>query len=369
MTYEHNNEIKTLIEAQGEAINEFVSKERRRIDDLEKSIGLMAIGVGGFGGGDDRESKAELAGFMRAERKAMSVGSDPAGGYTVQATLSESFTATIRESSPVRQSGARVVQIGSDAFEEPIDRDEAGVNWVDEATTRAATSTPNLGLMRIPVHEMSAEPRATQKLLDDSNIDIAAWLIARVGEKMGRSESAAFVAGSGIGQPRGFVTYPTAATSDDTRAWGVVEHVATGVSAGFPASNPADVLFDLVDRMKPAYLAGACWFMPRAVATAVRKWKENTTNAYIWQPGLQKAEPPTLLGYPVYLSPDMPAVGAGSLSVAFLNPARAYTIVDRLGVAVLRDPFSARPNVVFATRRRVGGDVSNFEAVKLLKFA
>lgn len=301
------------------------------------------------------------------EAKAMQVGVDADGGYLVPSDTTGRIVQRVFDLSPIRQISA-VQSISSDRLEGIEDINEASAGWVGELGTRSDTNTPQVGKYEIPVHEMYAQPKATQKLLDDSSIDIESWLAAKVADKFARTEGTAFVVGSGINQPRGFTTYTTAATADATRTWGQLEHVATGVSGDFAASNPADHLFDLIMAFKPGYLAGASWVTRRTVIAKIRKFKEATTNAYLWQPGLQAGQPSQLLGFPVVMAEDMPALAASSLSLALGNFSVGYQIVDRLGVRTLRDPFTDKPYVKFYTIRRTGGAVLNSEAIKFIKF-
>jgi HK97 family phage major capsid protein len=272
------------------------------------------------------------------------------------------------DTSPIRQI-ANVVTIGTDALEGVRDTDEAASGWVSEMGSRAETNTPQLGAWRIAVHELYANPRATQKLLDDANIDAEAWLAGKIADKFSRDQNAAFVNGNGVGRPQGFCAYATAATADSSRAWGTLEHVGTGVNGDFAASTPADIMFDLISRFKPHYLSDATFVTNRAVLARIRKFKESTTNAYIWQPGLQAGTPDSLLGYPVNMAEDMPALASGSLSLALGNFKEGYQIVDRMGVRLLRDPFSSKPYVQFYTTCRVGGAVVQFESIKFIRFA
>lgn len=301
------------------------------------------------------------------EFKAMSVGNDAEGGYQVLPDMSGRIVQKIFDLSPIRAI-ANVQAISSDRLEGIEDTDEASVGWVGETATRSDTNTPKVGRYEIPAHELYAKPKATQKLLDDASVDIEAWLAGKVADKFAREEGAQFITGDGINKPRGFTKYTTAATADGSRAWGSLEHVATGASGDFAASTPADTLFDVVGAMKDGYLAGARWVTRRSVIAKIRKFKESTTNAYIWQPGLQAGQPSQLLGFPVTMAEDMPALAANSLSLAFGNFGLGYQIVDRLGVRVLRDPYTDKPYVVFYTTKRVGGAVVNFEAIKLVKF-
>lgn len=312
--------------------------------------------------------KGDVSLLTDAERKAMSAGSDPDGGYLLPSPTIGRMAKRVYELSNIRQI-ANVMTISTDALEGINDLDEAACGWVGETQTRSDTATPQVGKYRIEAHEMYAQPKATQKLLDDAMVDIEAWLANKVADKMARTEGAAFISGDGIGKPRGFASYTTAATADSSRAWGVMEHVKTGANGAFAGSNPADVIFDLVGAFKAAYLNNARFVTRREVITAIRKFKESTTNAYMWQPGLQAGQPDTLLGYPIVIAQDMPALATDSLSLAFGDFMEGYQIVDRMGARVLRDPFTDKPYVKFYTTRRVGGAVVNFESIKFLKFA
>jgi len=241
--------------------------------------------------------------------------------------------------------------------------------WLGELDTRPDTSAGQLGRVRIQVFELHAQPRATQKLIDDANLNVEEWIINKIAGRFARRENAAFVNGDGVNMPRGFTTYSVANTTDAMRAWGTLEYVPTGVSGAFAGTSPADAIFTLLHRMKAGYLPKASWMMPRGVAELIRRFKETTTNTYIWQPGLQAGQPATLLGFPITLAEDMPALAANSLSLAFGHFAEGYTIVDRFGMRILRDPFTGAPFIKFRCSKRVGGDVTNFEAIKFLRFS
>lgn len=306
---------------------------------------------------------------------AMSVGSDPDGGYFVPATMSSAIIKRIFETSEMRRV-ASVISIGTDALEYPLDTQE-GISggWVSETETRSETGTPKVGEGRIPVFEQYAEPRVTQKLLDDAVINIEAWLVNKTTDKMIRTENAAFVTGDGVGKPRGFLDHATAAltTKDSARAWGKIQYKPTGVSGGFgqigsPAVKNVDVLIDLVHAMKPQLRSGAGWAANRLTLAEVRKLKDADGN-YLWSMGnIQTGQPSALLGFGITEMEDMPDIGANSFSLAFANFREGYQIVDRQGIRLLRDPFTAKPFVKFYITKRVGGDVVNFDAIKLIKF-
>jgi HK97 family phage major capsid protein len=301
------------------------------------------------------------------ERKAMMVGSDSDGGYLMPTPTVGRIVQRVFETSPIRQI-ASVMTISTDALEGINDNDEADAGWVGETGTRNDTDTPQVGKYRIEAAEMYAQPKATQKLLDDAAVDVESWLGTKVADKFTRVENAAFVVGDGVAKPRGFTAYPTAATADATRAWGTLEHIVTGANADFGATTPADKLHDLVGAFKDAYLQNGRWVTRREVMTKVRKFKDGQ-NQYLWQPGLQAGQPQQLLGYPVTIAQDMPALTAGSLSMAFGDFREGYQIVDRIGIRVLRDPYTAKPYVKFYTTKRTGGGVLNYEAIKFLKFS
>jgi HK97 family phage major capsid protein len=317
----------------------------------------------------DNEHKTAFSGYLRKgveqslqafESKAMSTQSEADGGYSVPAQLADFMIHTIFDTSPIRQV-ANVVNIGNDAFEVLVSAADTEASWVTEAQVRGETMTPTLNKIRIPVQEMSAAPRASQRLLDDSSFNVEEYLAGEIADKFARLENAAFVNGTGVNQPRGYLTYPNGT------AWGQIEQVKTGVNGGWSASAPADSLLDLMARLKSSYLNESVWLMNRTLLADIRKFRD-TTGQYIWQPGLGAA-PTSLLGYPVYLAEDMPSKATGNLSVAFGNFKRGYMVVDRVGIRLLRDPYSAKPFVIFYTTKRTGGDVVNFEAIKLLQFA
>ncbi|MCH8347365.1 MAG: phage major capsid protein, partial [Proteobacteria bacterium] len=213
-----------------------------------------------------------------------------------------------------------------------------------------------------------ANPAATQSMLDDAFFNVEEWLAEELAQEFGQKEGAAFVNGDGTNKPKGYLQYTTAATDDASRAFGTLQHVATGVAGNFPASDPSDILIDLIYALRPVYRAGAIFVMNTNLVAEIRKFKD-ADGDYLWKPGLAEGVPSTLLGYPVVEAEDMPDKATDSLSIAFGNFKRGYIITDRTGTRVLRDPFSNKPFVHFYTTKRVGGGVVNSEAIKLLKFS
>lgn len=305
---------------------------------------------------------------------AMRVGSDPDGGFWVPPEFSMTILRRLFETSPMRQL-ASVDTLSSASIELPIDTDDiASGGWVGESDARNETDNPTVGLQAIYAREQFAQPEVTQKLLDDAAFNIEAWLTRKIVDKLGREENLAFVSGNGLARPRGFLDYSGAAvtTDDATRAWGVLQYVPTGSAGGFPTlsggGDDPDALIDLQLKLKPQFLANAVWTMRRSAAGVIRKLKDKD-GRYIWLDNLTEGGRPLLLGHPVQFLEDMPAVASDSFSVAFGDFRAGYGIFDHtVGVRILRDNLTKKGFVKFYTTKRVGGDVRDFDALKLLKF-
>lgn len=298
------------------------------------------------------------------EMKTLSVGSDPDGGFFVAPDTAGRMVKKVYETSDIRQI-ASVQTISTDRLQGIEDNDEAGAGYAGERAQSGDTKTPQVGQWEIPVFWVDTEPKTTQQLLDDSAVDIEAWLADKVGSKFARFENKEFVTGTKI---RGFTSYTTAADSGSGVTWGQIGYVASGASGDFASSNPADKIFDLIGALKNAYLANARFVAARAVITKIRKFKDGQGN-YLWQPSFVLGQPETIAGYGVTRAEDMPALAANSLSLAFGDFREGYQIVDRTGIRTLRDNLTSKPYVKFYTTKRVGGGVVNFEAIKLMKFA
>jgi HK97 family phage major capsid protein len=301
------------------------------------------------------------------EQKAMIAGSDPDGGYLLPVSTQGRIVAKIYEKSVMRQI-CDVQTISTQKLTGIVDNDESDAGWVSEIGTRDDTDTPQVGKWEIEAHEMYAQPKATQTVIDDAMQDIEAWLAKKTADKFARVESVGFITGNGVGKARGLTTYTTVATGDETRAWGQFEHVKTGANGAFHTTK-ADPVLDIIGAMKDEYLQSASFLMRREVRTAVRKMKEATSDRYLWEPSLEAGQPDRLAGYPVRIDQFMPALATDSLSLAFGDFSECYTIVDRAGINTLRDPYTAKPYVRFYSTKRTGGGAINFEAVKFLKFA
>ena len=269
--------------------------------------------------------------------------------------------------SPIR-SIANVVKVGSAGYRKLIASGGTPSGWVGFEAARPETGTPTFTEVVPASGELYANPAASQQMLDDAMFDVEKWLAHEIATEFARAEGKAFVSGTGVNQPLGFLTSPTAATADGVRPMGTLQFLATGSAGAFPGTNPADKLIDLVQTLRSPYRQGAVFVMNSATAAVIRKFK-TTDGAFLFQPSLTAGMPATLLGYPLIEAEDMPDVAANSLSIAFGNFKAGYVIAERAATTILRDPFTHKPYVHFYATKRVGGQVVNSEAIKLLKFA
>lgn len=357
-----------------ERINRALEGQRRLLDELSLRARRPELGEATALGYEAREHKQAFERYVRAgdtsliarlERKALAAGSEPDGGYVVPRETEAMIDRVLAKISPIREI-ATVRQIGAQSFRKPINIGGTEAGWVAETAARPETDTPTLALAEFPAMEIYAQPAATQTLLDDANVNIEEWLASEVQTVFAEKESDAFVNGDGIAKPKGFLAYDKVAEA--SWSWGEIGYLLSGADGGFAASDPVDRLIDLVYAPKQAYRTNGRWVMNRKTESAIRKLKDGEGN-YIWQPGAAAGQPPTLLGYPVSEAEHMPDIAAGAYAIAFGDFQRGYLVVDRVGLRVLRDPFSAKPYVLFYTTKRVGGGVQNFEAIKLLKFS
>jgi HK97 family phage major capsid protein len=247
-----------------------------------------------------------------------------------------------------------------------IDRSDVGTGWVTETGSVTETATPLIERISIRLHQLAAMPKASQRLLDDSAFDVEGWLAEKIASRFIRSESAAFVNGDGVDKPKGFLL--PAKVPNATWTWGNLGYVASGAAADFPTTNAVDCIVNLVYALAAPYRANATFVMNSRTAGAVRKMKD-ADGRFMWADGLAVAEPPRLMGYPVLVCEDMPDIAANAHAIAFGDFAAGYTIAERTDLRILRDPFSAKPHVLFYATKRVGGDISDYAAIKLLRFA
>nr|WP_245409372.1 phage major capsid protein [Methyloceanibacter sp. wino2] len=310
--------------------------------------------------------RGETSGLLSLEQKALAISTNDGadGGYLVPSEVEAAVLRGVKEISPLRAiAGNRTVS--ASVYKKPFSVTGPATGWVAETTTRDETNSPTLAELTFPTMEIYAMPSATQSLLDDSAVNIDEWLAEEIQVAFAQQEGAAFVSGDGNNKPRGFLDYTK--VENGSWAWDKIGYVATGNDGAFDASHPSDDLIDFIYTLKSEYRANAHWVMNRATQATIRKFKDADGN-YLWQPPERADLSPTLMNYPIAESEDMPDIDTDSFAVAFGDFGRGYLVVDRAGIRVLRDPFSAKPYVLFYTTKRVGGGVQDFDAIKLLKF-
>lgn len=399
-------EVKKLINDLGRTVEEFKAANDKRIAEIEKKgfapadliekvekinqdiseISAMkkqleaietAMGRGDFAGGKSEIDKVKAEhkeAFNKWFRKgdgadnvkalqiksSLSSGDDTAGGFTVPEEM-ETTIDRILPTVSVMRNLATVISISTDTYKKLVNKGGATSGWVGEKESRTETTAPSLAEIAINAKEIYAMPYATQQLLDDSKIDIASWLANEVMIEFSEEEGAAFITGDGVSKPKGIASYSM--ITNGSYAWGKVGYVAGGHAT---LLNNADKLVDLVHALKPAYRNGASFLMNDTTFGKIRLLKDGEGN-YLWRPGLEPGAPETLLGKPVAIDDNVADIGGSAYPVFFANFKRAYLIVDRQGIRVLRDPYSAKPYVAFYTTKRVGGGIVMYEAIKALK--
>lgn len=308
------------------------------------------------GGDDDGLRGLELEG------KALNTAIAGEGGYLVDPQTADTIRSVLSTTASIR-AVANVVAVEATSFDVLVDHTDVGHGWATESGTVPESDTPVIDRISIALHELSALPKASQRLLDDSAFDVEGWLAGRIADKFARAEAAAFVAGDGVDKPRGFLTHPS--VDNDVWVWGNLGYVPTGVAGAIAGPDP---IVDLVYALGAQYRANGTFVMNSKTAGTIRKMKD-ADGRFLWSDGLAAGEPARLMGYPVLIAEDMPDIATGANAIAFGDFHAGYTVAERPDLRVLRDPYSAKPHVLFYATKRVGGDVSDFKAIKLLKFA
>ena len=356
-----------------------INADIAQISALKKQLETLetAVAQGQFPGGGKNEldrvkaqHKDAFAKFFRkgAEgglrdlevQAGLSTLSDPDGGFLVPEDYEQAIDRVALSVSAMRRL-ATVRTIGTDTYKKLVNQGGASAGWVGEKGARAETNTPTLVEIAINAKEVYAMPAATQTLLDDSRVDIAGWLADEVSIEFSEQESDAFINGNGVEKPKGIAAYPMAANA--SYVWGKVGYITSGNAS---LVNDLDKLIDLQHALKPVYRNGAAWLMNDSTLATIRKMKDGDGN-YIWVPGLKDGAPDTLLGKPVEIDDNVDDIAANKYPIFFANFKRAYLIIDRQGVRVLRDPYTTKPYVLFYTTKRVGGGIVMYEAIKALK--
>ncbi|CCF18621.1 Phage phi-C31 major capsid gp36-like protein [Pseudorhizobium banfieldiae] len=309
--------------------------------------------------------RGDEAGLRELEAKAFSATAGADGGYLVPPETDNEIGRRVSIVSPMRALST-VRTVSTSVLKKPFATAGLSTGWVAETAARPQTNTPQLAELSFPTMELYAMPAATQALLDDAAVDIEAWIAGEVDIVFAEQEGDAFIRGDGVNKPKGFLTYTAVAESVWT--WGNLGYIATGAAGAWKTTGPSDTLVDVIYALKAGHRQNGTFMMNRKTQADVRKFKDADGN-YLWRPPASAGQPASLMGFPIAEAEEMPDVGANALAVAFGDFRSGYLVVDRAGVRILRDPYSAKPYVLFYTTKRVGGGVQNFEAIKLVKFA
>ena len=389
-------DVQEVAEALGKKFDEFKSTNDKRVEALEAEKGKLAGQVeslngklseldelksslekelagikrpGAVAGKEVSEHKAAFLQFVRKgkddglaelQQKALQTTVEADGGYAVPEELDRTILELLRNESPMRQVCGQIT-VSTPDYKKLVNLGGAGSGWVGETAARPATGTPTLAQIAAVMGEIYANPQATQTSLDDMFFNAEAWLQSEVAAEFAEQEGNAFLLGNGTNKPKGLLAYTMALTADDVRAFGQLQNVKSGTSGAFDA----DDLIKLVYTLRKGYRANSTWMLANMTLFKVRTMKDTQGN-YLWRPGIEAGQPSSLLGYGVTENEDMPAVAADAHAVLFGDFKRAYTIVDRIGTRVLRDPYTNKPNVGFYTTKRVGGMLTDSNAVKVL---
>ncbi|HHM9392603.1 TPA: phage major capsid protein [Pseudomonas aeruginosa] len=389
-------DVKQVAEELGAKFDEFKQKNDKRVEALEAEKGKLVEQVETLneklGQLDDMKSalEKELAGMKRPDgtgtkaasehkaafmqfvrkgidtglgelqAKALQIGVDADGGYAVPEELDRNIIELLRDESPMRQV-CNQITVGTPDYKRLVNLGGAGSGWVGETAPRPETSTPTLAQINAVMGELYANPQATQTSLDDMFFDAEGWLNSEVGREFSEKEGSAFLLGDGVNKPKGLLAYPFAVAGDKTRPYGTLQRLVSGNAGALNGDN----LIDLVQAVKARYRRAGVWMMNNLTVAYVRKLKDSEGN-YLWRPGLEVGQPSSLLGYGITENEDMPDIAADANALAFGDFKRAYTIVDRIGTRVLRDPYTNKPYVGFYTTKRVGGMLVDSQAVKVL---
>lgn len=345
-----------------EPMNEHISNLQASMESMQKSLDAAvkpANVVGDIPGSDPEYISAFKAHMRKGDiNAAMSIGSDPDGGYLAPVEWDRSITEELREESPIR-ANSEVMTISGQGFKRLYMTGAPGSGWVGETAARPQTTTPQLSELNFGVGEIYANPAITQQALDDAAIDLEAWLGGAVRDEFSKQENIAFLSGDGVNKPHGLLTYLTGGANQARHPFGAIE---TGDA---PVGGvDGDTLIDFLYGFKSNQLTpNSKWFMNRATQGAIRTLKDANGN-YIWQAGLQPGQPSSLLSYPIVDIPGMAVPGAGNTVALFGDMRRTYLVIDRIGVRVMRDPYTNKPYVHFYTTKRVGGGVQDPQYMK-----
>ncbi|EOT5973065.1 phage major capsid protein [Escherichia coli] len=363
---------KGKLAGQVETLNGKLSELENLKSDLEKELLELKRPAGGAQNKLATEHKEAFVGFLRKgredglrdlERKALQVGTDEDGGYAVPEALDRNILTLLKDEVVMRQE-ATVITVGGSDYKKLVNLGGTASGWVGETDARSQTATSKLGLIEPFMGEIYGNPQATQKMLDDAFFNVEAWINSELATEFAEQEEIAFTSGDGTKKPKGFLAYESTDETDKVRAFGKLQHIVSGEAT----TVTADAIIKLIYTLRKAHRTGAKFMMNNNSLFAIRLLKDSEGN-YLWRPGLELGQPSSLAGYGIAENEQMPDIAADAKAIAFGNFKRGYTIVDRIGTRILRDPYTNKPFVGFYTTKRTGGMLVDSQAIKLLKIA
>ncbi|WP_426043694.1 phage major capsid protein [Caulobacter sp. DWR3-1-2] len=353
-----------VLDEKVQKIDASVADFQKAIDDLNIKMAAQRAGAGSDLRTPEQIEYAESfnAHVRRGDiSAAMTRGSDPDGGYTAPIEWDRTITDKLKLISPIRDN-ATVQVISKAGFKKLFNDRAVGSGWVGETAARPATSTPQLSALDFVPGEIYSNAAASQQLLDDSEVDIETWLQNEIETEFARQEGIAFLSGDGVNKPFGILTYVTGAANAAKHPWGAIEVTNSGAAAALTGDGLQTIIYDL----PAAFAANAKFYMNRQTASKARLLKDGQGN-YLWQPSFQAGQPATLLGEAIVDTPDMPNVAAAAVAALYGDMKETYLVIDRIGIRVLRDPYTNKPYVMFYVTKRVGGGVKNVQSMRALK--
>lgn len=356
-------------------INDDMAAMRKGFEEIEKRSGRAKL-AGEIEASEDLAAytksfglyirKGRTEGLSELQQKAMNTGNDNEGGFTVLPEMDR----TIDRIVPTISAMARLannVTIGTAKYEKLVKTSGMTMSRVAEGATAGETTAPTYAKIGIEAYTAEVEPWVYNETLEDSFVNLEADLAMEAAIGFAEGLGAEFITGNGVGKARGITAYNNVANS--SYAWGSVGYIASGASGAFAGTAPADKVISLQHALKAQYRPGAVFLTNDSTLGVMRQIKDASGSYYLWQPDPAAAFGGRFLGHPVEIDDNFAAIGAGTFSLAFGNFQRAYTIVNRAGTSLIRDNITSKGVTKFNFRRRVGGGIVNYEALKLMKFA
>jgi HK97 family phage major capsid protein len=387
-------DVKALVENLNKAVHDFRAEHAKQLDEVKKGTAdaLQALKVDSInskiselqaavdqanikmaglemGGKIEEQKNSEYIKLFSAMMRkgeinaALTKGSNPDGGFLAPVEWDRTITDKLVISSPMRAI-CGVQPISGTSYTKLYNMRGTASGWVGEVASRPETNTATFQPLQFDTGELYAKPKASQTVLEDAEVNLEQWLASEVDTEFAVQEGTAFLSGDGVNKPKGILTYVTGGARATDHPFGAIATVNSGAAAAITSDGIVDLIYSLPTERS----ANARFVMNRLTINAIRKLKDGQGN-YLWQPSKQAGEPSTLDGFPITEMAGMPNIAASAKPILFGDFKMGYLIIDRRGVAVLRDPYSEKPFVQFYTTKRVGGGLANPEYLRALNIS